>query len=80
MIQVTATELQSKTGQIIEQALLSPVRVTRNKRDIAVLLSSKEYERLETLEDAYWGTAAKLASKSGSAAQEEINQLLARLS
>ena len=53
MIAVTATELQSKTASIIEQALVSPIQVTRNNRSVIVLISNKEYERLKTLEDAY---------------------------
>jgi PHD/YefM family antitoxin component YafN of YafNO toxin-antitoxin module len=79
MIEVTATDLQGKTGMIIDQALLAPVQVTRNKRAVVVLLSSQEYARLEAIEDAYWGETAKLAAQSGSVSQEEINQLLKRL-
>jgi prevent-host-death family protein len=79
MVEVTATELQGNTGKIIDRALLEPVQVTRNRRSVAILLSAKEYARLEAIEDAYWGEAAKLAAKSGSASQEEISLLLERL-
>ena len=50
---VTSTELQSKIGSIIDQALINPVQVTRKNRPIVVLLSTREYERLKALEDTH---------------------------
>ena len=50
---VTSTELQSKIGSILDQALISPVQVTRKNRSIVVLLSTREYERLKALENAH---------------------------
>jgi len=79
MTQVTATELQTKTGFVIDQALREPVQITRNKRAVAVMLSPNEYARLEAIEDAYWGEAAKMAALSGSVEKEEVQKLLERL-
>jgi prevent-host-death family protein len=79
MTAVTATELQSKTGAIIDQALLNPVEITRNKRSVVVMLSAKEYERLTALEDSYWGEMAKLAVNTESVSEEDITTLFARL-
>jgi len=79
MVQITATELQTKTGYVIDQALLEPVQITRNKRAVAVMLSPKEFARLEAIEDAYWGEAARTAALSGSVEKEEIQKLLERL-
>ena len=56
MIAVTATELQSKTGAVIDQAIINPVQITRNNRSVVVLISTKEYERLKAVENAYWGS------------------------
>ena len=53
MTAVTATELQSKTGAIIDQAIINPVQVTRNNRSVVVLMSTKEYERLQAMEEVY---------------------------
>jgi prevent-host-death family protein len=75
MTKVTATELQSKTGAIIDQALLNPIQVTRNKRSVVVLVSAKEYERLIALEDAYWGEMAKLAVNTESVSGKDIKNL-----
>ena len=79
MTAVTATELQSKTASIIEQALVNPVQVTRNNRSVVVLISNKEYERLKTLEDAYWGDMANMAVNMESAGKEDIDNLFKRL-
>jgi PHD/YefM family antitoxin component YafN of YafNO toxin-antitoxin module len=55
------------------------VQVTRHNRVVAVLMSASEYARMEAVEDAYWGEAAKLAARSGSVSREEINDLMKRL-
>jgi len=76
---VTATELQSKTGTIIDQALTNPVQVTRNNRSVVVLLSTKEYERLKALEDMYWGEMANIAVNMESVSKEDIDKLIEKL-
>jgi prevent-host-death family protein len=76
---VTATELQSKTGAIIDQAIINPVQVTRNNRSVVVLISAKEYERLQAVEDTYWGEMANIAVNLESASKEDIDKLLKRL-
>ena len=79
MTAVTATELQSKTGAIIDQAIINPVQVTRNNRSVVVLISAKEYERLQAVEDTYWGEMANMAVDMESVSKEEIDMLLKRL-
>jgi prevent-host-death family protein len=79
MTAVTATELQSKTVAIIDQAILNPVQITRNNRSVAVLISSKEYERLQAVEDTYWGEMANMAVNMESVSKEDIDKLLKRL-
>ena len=79
MTAITATELQSRTGAVIDQALLSPVQITRNDRSEVVLISAREYERLKAVEDAYWGEMANMAVNAESVSEEDINKLLARL-
>ena len=79
MTAVTATELQTKTGAIIDQAITSPVQVTRNKRSVVVLISTKEYQRLKAMEDTYWGEMANMAVNMESASKEEIDKLLKKL-
>ena len=40
------------------------------------MLSSNEFEKLEVIEDAYWGEAAKIAALSGSVEKEDIEKLI----
>lgn len=79
MIEVSASELQGKTGSVIEQAMRAPVRITRNHRPVAALLSNEEYERLLEIEDAYWGEMARVAMSTESVSEEAVNALLAKL-
>ena len=79
MTAVTATELQSKIGDVIDQAIISPVQITRKNRSIAVLMSTKEYQRLKAMEDTYWGEMANMAVNIESVSTEEIDKLLKRL-
>ena len=79
MTAVTSTELQSKTGSVIDQALMNPVQITRNNRSVVVLMSTKEYERLKTLEDTYWGEMANIAVNMESAGKEDMDKLFKKL-
>ena len=76
---ITATELQNRTGAIIDQALTNPVQITRNNRSVVVLMSTMEYERLKALEDVYWGEMANMAVNMESVSREDIVELLKRL-
>jgi prevent-host-death family protein len=65
MKNVTATEAKNQLGQVLESALVEPVTITKTGRKIAVVLSCKEYERLQALEDAWWAHQADLADAEG---------------
>jgi prevent-host-death family protein len=79
MTAITATELQNRTGAILDQALMNPVQITRNNRSVAVLMSAQEYERLKDMEDVYWGEMANMAVNTESVSKEDIAVLLERL-
>jgi prevent-host-death family protein len=49
---VTATDAKNTFGQILEAAQREPVRIQKNGRDVAVLVSAAEYERLSELQAA----------------------------
>lgn len=49
MITVTATEAKQGLAAVIEAAAKEPVVIRRQKRDVAVVLSMQEYERLTRL-------------------------------
>lgn len=46
---VSATDAKQKLAAMIDAAQREPVVIRRQKRDVAVLLSAQEYERLRAL-------------------------------
>ena len=42
----TATEAKNKFGQVLEMAQAEPVRIQKNGRDVAVVLSPEQYGAL----------------------------------
>lgn len=46
MSTITATDAKNKFGQVLDQAQHAPVHVQKNGRDVAVVISAAEYERL----------------------------------
>ena len=43
---MTATDAKNKFGQLIEMSRTAPVRIQKQGRDVAILLSPEEFERL----------------------------------
>lgn len=48
MKSVAATEAKNRLGAILDEAQREPIVIRRQDRDIAVVLSMAEYERLRT--------------------------------
>lgn len=46
MSDMTATQAKNRFGELLDMARVEPVHVTRNGRDVAVVLSPEEYRRL----------------------------------
>lgn len=61
----TATEVKNRFGEFLDDAKAEPVIVNRNGRNVAVLMSWAEYERLSALEDAWWAARAEAAEAEG---------------
>ena len=73
---MTAKEAKQSFGRLLDAAQREPVAITKNGREVAILLSKEDYERLEGLEDAYWGRMAQAAEKEGYVGVEESEKLL----
>ena len=56
---MAAAEAKQSFGQLLDDAQHDPVRIERNGRPVAVVLSMAEYELFRRLEDAYWGQRAQ---------------------
>jgi prevent-host-death family protein len=52
MRSVTATEAKQNLGALIDSAQSEPVVIRRQKRDVAVVLSPREYDRLRAINTA----------------------------
>jgi len=46
MSEMTATDAKNKFGQMLEMAQAEPVRIQKNGRDVAVVLSPEQYAQL----------------------------------
>jgi len=49
MLEVSATDAKQRLGSLLDAAQREPVVIRRQERDIAVLLSRREYDRLRAL-------------------------------
>lgn len=46
MATITATEAKNKFGQVLEMVQAEPVRIQKNGRDVAIVLSPEQYRAL----------------------------------
>lgn len=71
MRSITATDFRHRFAEHLETLGIEPILVEKGGRPVAVVLSIRDYERLQAIEDAYWGELAKEAEKMGFLTQEE---------
>ncbi|MBF0479738.1 MAG: type II toxin-antitoxin system Phd/YefM family antitoxin [Candidatus Omnitrophica bacterium] len=75
-MKITATEIKNHFGQYLEESISGPVFIEKTGRSVAVMVSAKEYERLTSLEDAYWAQKASKAEKTGYIGKKESAEFL----
>ncbi len=75
---MNATEAKNKFGELLDFAKTRPMKIEKNGRPVAVVISAEEYERLESIEDAWWGRQAEEALQGGTIGQEESERKLAQ--
>lgn len=76
---VSATEAKTHFGKYISAALSEPITISKTGHETIVMISKKEYDRLEACEDAYWYAKALLAEKSGYLGEEEGKKIIEKL-
>lgn len=76
---MNAREAEINFGRLLDTAILEPVSVTREGREVAVVLSSKDFERLSALEDAWWAALAERNEEEGYLSAEESEAFLKSL-
>lgn len=75
---MNATEAKNKFGELLDFAKTRPMKIEKNGRPVAVVISAEEFERFEALEDAWWAKQAEEAAKEGFLGQEESEKKLAQ--
>jgi prevent-host-death family protein len=68
---MAAKDAKTNFGQLLDTAIREPVSITRNGRQVAVVLSARDYERLEALQDAWWVRLAERNEQEGYLGAEE---------
>ena len=76
---VSATEVKTNFGRYMSAAMSEPITISKTGHETVVMISKKEYDRLEACEDVYWSVRALLAEKSGYLGEEEGAKILKKL-
>lgn len=79
MKNMTSTEARQSFSSVITNVEKEPVTISKKKKEIAVVISSRRYKELKRLEDILYSKAAELAIKEGLAPQKEVDSLLASI-
>ena len=77
---VSATHAKQNFAAILDQSQREPVRIQRHERDVAVLVSAEEYQRLNRDKWAEFNRLSQLASEQAKAnglTEEILAEILA---
>jgi prevent-host-death family protein len=73
---ITSTEARQNFSALISALKDSPVTISKQDKEVAVMLSSERYKELKKLEDILYGKAAELAIQESFASNEDAKNLL----
>jgi len=73
---LTSTEARQNFSTVISGLKDNPVIISKQDKEVAVILSSERYKELKKLEDILYGKAAELAIKEGFVLNIEADDLL----
>jgi prevent-host-death family protein len=80
MRHISATDAKQRLAELLDAAQHEPVVIRRQKRDVAVVLSPREYDRLRALNVAeferFCDRVGQRAAKRG-LTQKKLDQILA---
>ena len=62
---ISSREAQNHFGDMMNQAIKGPVLISKYGKPSAVLISHEKYLSFNAMEDLYWSTKAREASKKG---------------
>ncbi len=76
MKKLAASDAKNRFGEMLDLARREPVHITKKGRNVAVVISTEEFERLSELEDELLAMKAK---EEGFIGVEESEKLLQKL-
>ena len=74
-----ASEAKNRFGELLDLARREPIQITKKGRNVAVVLSIEEFERLSELEDQLLAIKAEKAQQEGFIGMSESEALLEEL-
>lgn len=75
----TASEARQGFSSLLGTIQQEPVSITKDNKEVAIMLEANRYHELKRLEDILYGKAAELAIKEGFIPQAEAEDLLNNL-
>jgi prevent-host-death family protein len=73
---LTSTEVRQNFSAVISGLEDNPVTISKQDKEVAVMLSAARYKELKKLEDILYGKAAELAIQEGFVSNNEADDLL----
>ncbi|MGA2168211.1 MAG: type II toxin-antitoxin system Phd/YefM family antitoxin [Terracidiphilus sp.] len=80
MTEISATQAKQRFAALLDAAQRGPVRIRRHQRDVAVLVSAEEYERMNRERWAEFNRLSAIASEQAKAnglTEEILAEILA---
>jgi len=74
-----AKQAKDHFGLLLDTAQHEPVMIAKKNRNVAVLVSTEEYARLEELEEKFWASKADAALKEGFIGKKRSEKLLSNI-
>ena len=76
---MTSSEARQSFSSMLFTVATEPVSISKQGKEVAVIISSVRHNELKKLEDILYGKAVELAIKEGFASTEETEDLLSSI-
>jgi PHD/YefM family antitoxin component YafN of YafNO toxin-antitoxin module len=73
---LSSTEVRQNFSAVLSAINVEPISISKQDKEIAVVMSVQRYSELTRLEDILYGKAAELAIKEGFAPNKETQDLM----
>ena len=73
---LSSTEVRQNFSAVLSAINVEPISISKQDKEIAVVMSAQRYSELTRLEDILYGKAAELAIKEGFSPNKETQDLM----